>query len=167
MTTNYAARQASHLEAKVRGTNRVNALRQELFAKIEPALKLFIGKKICKVSGSLLDKVVQALPVLPCDIGKVQNGHRCFYTVEYGTLRAHVEVLESYDGGQMVCYIKSSLYLGEIENGILTKTFPAPTGRTDYTVDEVRALRKEIETAEAKLRELQFKLGDFGTHDNH
>lgn len=153
------------LEGKVAAQNRVNQLAMDCYAKAIEPLKQFVGQKILKVDGSLLEKVKKALPELP-----VLQCNRIFYTCQHGyNLRIAIDesiyaMRRSGVGGTY--YVEASAYLCNIRDGVLTELYPKPELRTDYTHEEILMARKDLETAKAAMSLAQSRLQGFGEYDN-
>lgn len=156
---------ANALAAKVAARNEVNAFANASFQTASDALKPFVNQKVCKVDGSLLEKVKRALPVL-------DGGHfpQTWYSTGHGyNLVLNVKTCVSAKGKtsdyQLAHYAESTVYLGHLDNGVLTGLYDAPRYQTDYTEDFVRAARLEVEQADKAKREAESKIHYFGMYD--
>lgn len=150
------------LSAKIAARNEVNAIANASFADAIAALQPFVGQKVCKVDGSLLEKVKKALPDTSLD-------PHCWYSTGHGySLVLNVKVITSAatkGDYQIAHYAEATVYLGHLSNGVLTELYDAPSYKTDYTEDFVRAARLEAESADKVKREAESKVHYFGMYD--
>jgi hypothetical protein len=139
------------LAAKVSARNKVNKLANDSYPKIIEALKPFLGQKILKVNGTLMEKVAKVLPKIDC--------YRAYYTCGAGySLKVEITEFETspdrFGDGSIAHYQETSLYLGDLTTGVLTKLYDAPNHRTDFTEEEIIQTREKIK--EFKEQERQF-----------
>jgi len=151
------------LSAKVAARNEVNSIANVRFADAVAALQPFVGQKVCKVDGSLLEKVKKALPETGTD-------PHCWYSTGHGyNLVLNVKVCTSArtkGDYQLAHYAEATVYLGHLNNGVLTGLYEAPNYKTDYTEQFVRKARLEAEQADKVKREAESKIHHFGMYDN-
>ena len=155
----------ARLAAKVKAQNTANLHGNELYVKLVPIFTPLIGQKILKADRSLLAKIAQQMPELPSGLSKNPSGrvhiHRS--NTEY-SLMWEVSVSENYSDSSCL-YAKTSVYIGGIQSGVLEKLYPAPTFRTDFTVEEVKQKRETYREAK-KASDLAFSaLYPFGETD--
>lgn len=159
------------LDAKIAARNEVNALANASFPDAVTALQPFVGQKVCKADGSLLEKVKKALP--PTLSANGSEAHTWYSTGHGYSLVLNVKTCTCSKARnatptndyQIANYAESTLYLGDLQNGVLTKLHNAPTYKTDYTADFVREARKEVEQADKAKREAESKIHHFGMYD--
>lgn len=153
-------RHSTQLAAKVAAQNEANTLANERFEPIIKALAPFVGQKICKVDGSLLEKVKKALPVFPSDFN-----NSSFYSTGHGySLRLDIRTCHAVEPNGCA-YAESTVYLGSLDNGVLINYDKAPNLKTDFTEEYVQEARKEVEAAEKAMRNAEAKLYYFGRYD--
>lgn len=154
------------LTAKIAARNEVNALANASFTDAAKALEPFVGQKVCKVDGSLFDKVKKALPPT---ISANGAGPHSWYSTGHGyNLVLNVKTCASAKTSgdyQIAHYAETSVYLGHLNNGVLTKLYDAPSYRADYTEQFVREARQEAEKADKVKREAESKVHYFGMYD--
>ncbi len=154
----------SKLSARVKAVNNVNAAACSIFPLIAAALMPFIGKKVLKVDGSLVEKVKnQIAPLLPStpSLSSFRNHLN-------NSLSWTIKTSETIDGIAM--YAEAAIYVGEVEDGILKSIYtdsPFATGnvKTDYTVEDIMAKREACRLAKEAAREAEAALGPFGEYD--
>lgn len=147
------------LAAKVAARNAVNRFANEWYARAAEALKPFIGQKICKVDGTLLKKLKEALLELP-NKGFEMSG---WYSADRYSLKAYLKACECTNG--IANYADTTLYLGDLTDGVLTRLYDAPNFKADYTEEFITQTREEIKKAETMMNQAKSKLGDFGMWD--
>jgi hypothetical protein len=154
-----------HLTARVKARNRINAEATRLWPLLVEAVKPFVGKKVLKVDLELTAQAKTALePIL--ESGR-QRGFQVFrgYHSEY-SLYMDVKCSEMIVGKSSSTYAEQSLYIGKIDQGILTPNNDNPLVlRSDITVEEILAARLEAEEAQKKLDVAKNKLCGFDMRD--
>lgn len=153
------------LAAKVSARNYVNALANDLLPEILEAVKPFIGKKVALQTGGMSGKLSAALTRF---CSSTVTNHVWFSARTY-TLEVTFKTCQGIVGGNGGCvYAEQAVTFGELErnNGNLKEIYPARTFRTDFTVEEIETTRKAAEAARSAMREAEYKLCGFGTHDN-
>jgi hypothetical protein len=165
MNTTTRKASSSALEARIRGVNRANACANELAPKLAEVFEPLIGQKIEKVDGPLLLKVEKLVePVLPSYSHEL---HVYRHTSPY-QLAYTVKTCEPQDKGdyQVAHYHETTIYVGEMNNGVLVRLNPMPTTfRTDYTASGITAARDAYKQAKAKADEAHSMLYPFGEYD--
>ena len=148
------------LVAKITAKNRVNTYIKSVAPSIFTALKQFEGKKVILANGELSAKVKEALapflgwkPQEKMQIWKSSSGYS--FSFNFKTNEHHSEF--------SVVYQESFVYFADLDNGILTKfyTFNPNNYRSDYNLDEILAIQKELSEAEAKVSSIRAKLPAF------
>jgi hypothetical protein len=169
------------LNAKVRAYNKVNARAMELQPELLAMFRPFVGKKILTNSGFVakLRPLIDALREREQQPGR---GRFQFWTGSTSyTLTFTLKAWESYNGEQYGgAYAEATLYVGElgragathgghcdVARDCLASLNEEPLAlRTDYSAEQVRALRKAAQEAEEKAREAEHALSPFGKYDN-
>lgn len=156
----YRERHAQTLAAKVRGYNKVNAGANQYEKALIEAFRPLVGKKVLTKTGL----TIKAKEVLPDP--KAFGLFRSWRDNSGYSLYWNVDVCEPKpDGGCVYC--QTTVYVGEIENGILTKVLEPQKARfTGYTVEEVKARRQALREAREAMQTAQSKLDPFGEYDN-
>lgn len=167
MTTNeeYRDRFARQLEAKVRAVNKANAEANRLQPLFINAFRQFVGKKILTHNG-LAQKPKQVVEnLLPPFVADGYKTPHVYRNPSNYVLRFDVKTCEQ-NGEHTCAYHEASFYVGELDGydlkNVATEYIPL---RADYTAEEVRQLRKNLDEAEQAQREAQSKLGPFGRYD--
>jgi hypothetical protein len=157
---NERAREAKKqaVAAKVEAVNLANTEAIRLHPLLSEALAPFVGKKVIKIDGGLLEKVKAALPELPNGIGVRVHYDRASYSMRWA-------ITASVSYAYSCCYHEASVTVGELDGCVLTKLTPVGEYRTDYSVAEVLALRAECDRAEQALRDANGALSPFGRYD--
>lgn len=160
-------RRRATLEARVKATNLVH----EWANKIEPILKArflpLVGQKILKADGSMMAKYAELANVSALQPDKM---HRiCRETRSSYSLAWCLDVCVSVEGFEGCIYEKQMVYVGQIKGSTLESVYPAKlaseTHRTNYSADEVTALRAEYERLNKIAKDAQSALLPFGEYD--
>lgn len=152
-------RQEQHLAAKVAGQNKVNAAANQYERQLIEAFRPFIGTKILINGGSLAARVKPHIP-------KASNVFRCWLSSSTYSFRYEMDVCEHFTNGDGCTYRKASVYVGDLDGHNLKSVSEKPqTRRTDYTVEEVLNLRKELRAAKDHVSAIESKLATFGEYD--
>ena len=158
----------TQLAAKVYGRNLVHAKILHYQPIFVAALEPFIGCKVQNVGGALSKRFMNAMPkiedpelfqvyVTSSDYGIRAEFRSCL------TVKGSNAHMPDYN---VACYTDTTLYLGELVNGVLVKVEDKPPQlRTDYTEAEVLAARAELKHAQEALSAAQSKLYCFGEYD--
>lgn len=122
-------------------------------ARVHQILTGFLGKKIKKADGTKTKALVDALSIL-----EVDTWNREYLDTGFSSVFFNVKTCEhesKHGGSEFGCvYAENSVYLGEIENGILVKL-----------CDEIRHIKDDwteqaIEDARAKVKELEREISE-------
>jgi len=161
----------NELDAKIAARNEVNALANESYQAAADALRPFVGQKVCKADGSLLKKVQEALPP---SIQQSNGDAHSWYSTGHGyNVVLNVKTSKCTRGKnwtpqndyQVASYAEATLYIGHLQNGVLTGLYDAPAYRSDYTAEFVREARKEAAIADEAKRAAESKIHYFGMYD--
>ncbi len=151
---------ASALAAKVAAVNAANAYANELRPALVAALVPFIGSKVLKVTGELLEKVKAALPDFSHTVSFSIYRHRSNYSLAWT-----VKTCELY-GEHSCIYHETTVYVCDLDNGVAKPlTGTVSTFRTDYTEREVFDLRAACSAAKQAARTAESALFPFGEYD--
>jgi hypothetical protein len=153
-------------------------LQPELLEMFRP----FIGKKVLVQGNGLVAKLAPQLRALRDRESQPERGK---FTLWQDSSTYHLsftlKAWESYQGEQHGgSYAEATINVGELgrlgathgehldvpRDHLGTLNEQPLTLRTDYNADEIRALRKAAEAAEAKAREFESALYPFGKYDN-
>lgn len=175
-----ARRWEKRLEARVRAFNRVNARAIELHSELAAIFKPFIGKKVLTNSGFVAKLRPQLDAIRDREGSSHEGGFQLYYNGGRYSLVFTLKAWEPFEGEQYGgAYAEASIYVGEFGNRHINtedanalpqdhlasvRTEP-PNLRTDYSADEVRALRKAAQEASDKAREAESALCPFGRYD--
>ncbi len=149
------------LTARVEAVNAANRTAIELHPHFVEIFRPFVGQKILKADGNLLQKVQAVLPNLihKKPINRVIRGPSS-YSLNW-TVTASVTGETS---GHSI-YSDATFYVGELSNGVLTKLCDPPELRTDYTVERITELRENYKEAQRLATIAKVALGIFGEND--
>jgi len=154
------ASEANRLEARIRAVNRANAYANELSAKLKELFRPFVGQKVLKADNTLMEKYKKVLPKFTC----TPNLSVYRYTSEY-SLVFIVKTCEGDNNGHAY-YHETSVYVGELQNGFLTKVGDEPLNlKTDYTAADITAKRQAYNAAKRLADEALSALHPFGEYD--
>lgn len=148
------------LQAAIIAKNRVNTYIKTVAPSIFAALKQFEGKKIILATGEMSAKFREVLnPFLQYNEGSKIS--ICRNSSGY-SLSLVFKSSENYSEYSVV-YQESSVYFADLDNGILTKfyTFDPNNYRSDYYLEEILLIQKELSEAEAKVSAIQSRLPVF------
>ena len=141
---------------KVRAVNKAHACGMEIYAQLTEALRPLMGEKIVTAQNTLLKKVEKLIPELPYrqDLRVVLDSICLPYSLAWR--------VSAYEDAHYSCLV----YVGILDDGKLINFNPPFKGRTDYTEQEVRRLRMEVEEAKRKVQAAQDAVGIFtGAYD--
>lgn len=159
------------LAAKVAARNEVNTLANSSFVDAIEALRPFVGQKVCKVDGTLLEKVKRALP--PAISANGSEAHTWYQANSY-SLVLNVKTCACSKAPnatpqrdyQHAHYAETTLYLANLSgDGVLTSLYSYDARKTDYTEEFVRKARLEAEQARKAVSEAESKIHYFGMYD--
>ena len=158
----------SALAFKVQARNLLNSKALEYQREMAKLLTPYLGKKVRKVSGSggWVKAVSTEINDLDRSFWSAGFKVHCVFSVS----RFWAEISYSYKLEGAAGHLKESIWLGyccsdrlyvsdEHPAGVLTELAQAPSEiRTDWTVDEVAALKKEQQELSARLRSVESSL---------
>lgn len=145
------------LIARVNGVNLANHCANVYGPEIVKVFQKYLGEKIEKVDGKLLSKIQKEVDDLPKSeatiyrYGSDYNLIYCFKTCT--TVNGHAY------------YHETSVYIGEIRNGVLTKINNLPHFKTDYRAEDVHAAREKYQKAKQVADAALNDLYPFGEYD--
>ncbi len=129
-------------QAKVNAVNHGNKMANEWYPAMVKALTPFVGCKVQKVDGTLLQKVKELLPssyhdslcryFVSCTRYSIKLDIYCYYENE----RGHSDTVES------------TVYVGNLSNGVLTGFTDFEPRWTTFTVEAIKTLRQNAENAQ-------------------
>lgn len=146
------------LEAKVVAVNRCHSEAKKLFAQLREAFLPFVGQKIDKADGGLLEKVKKLLPEIPNTYSLSAYRSSSRYSLAW-----NVKSGETVDNRAI--YHDVSIYIGDMSDGILTGLHDTINLRDDYTAEEVLNLRADYKAKKKIAEEAESKLFPFGEID--
>lgn len=159
---------SDRLTLKVLAVNYANEYAKQLYPLYQEHFKNFVGQQIEKVDGSLLKKVANGLVFGEKSDIKVQGYHISFTKYRQNsryTLSYVAKVCVS--GSQGCSYHEAVIYLGDMNCGVLENLkFEAPSGRTNWTKDEVIQSRCIVERAKRELSGAESVIREFGQYDS-
>lgn len=132
---------SQELPAKIKATNRANAEAMATQTKLLDFFRQYVGQRIFKADGSLFAKIEGKWPDLP-----YEPSLRFWRPTSDYTLSWRVSACENY-GDHTCTYAEAAIPVGVISNGVLTELVEPVPLRTDYSLDEVLALRESAKEA--------------------
>jgi len=144
------------LPARVIARNRANANAMALYDLLSKVFAPFVGQKIEKVDGSLLAKVQASFPKITFFFYRYRSNYSVCYVAKE---------CQSLSDGNSCVYEETTVYIGDVRDGVLQSLYPRPSFRHDWTVEEVQKLRHEAEEAEKIASDAKSKLCEFGMYD--
>jgi hypothetical protein len=153
---------SNKLRAKITARNRVNAEAMRLAPLVQAAVTPLIGQKVQLANGEKSAKLKAAIAPFSYASLNIQ----VWFSVTY-SLQMHVKTSEQPEGSYGCFYQEETVFLGDLNNGTLSKLYDLPKLRMDYTFDEITAARASVKQAREALRLEESKLVNFGEHDNH
>lgn len=163
------------LQARVIARNRAGEVANQLYPKLIDIFKEYIGKKVVKANGGLLQKICNKLPDFPREL--VRNPTTVVFTETYWREYSRNEILFkvnvssvnvsavnvlAYDNSSKVCNEEVSIYICGLFDGFITHWGGPPNFRTDYNLDEVKSLREEWRVAKQKADDAEKACWPFG-----
>lgn len=144
------------LKAKVTAQNRANQNAAVLYEKYREAFASFVGQKILKVDNKLTKKVCDSLPKLPFFHYRYNSDYSVVYIVKES---------EQVEGASSCVYAEASVYIGKMNNGVLTELYDKPEFKT-YTVEQIEQLRKTANHYKSLYDSTMSELSTFGMYTN-
>lgn len=157
--------QEATLAAKVKAWNRVNGCANVLTPDLLNAVRPFLNQKIELNKGGLTDKLKKALARFTV----YNSDYQVWFSTGHGySLNAYLKLSVHAEGTSHCVYADQTIYLGDIQNGVLTliRDEPKKPLRIDRTVEEVLQARIAVRVARDAMRTAEAELYGFGEHDN-
>jgi len=159
------------LAARCAAFNRANTEANRLAPLYLAALAPFVGKQVIKAAGGFLEKVKAVFPKTahPDTPGRadgctVWESSGAGYSLTFTVKTCELSASRSPDC-QIGNYAEACVYVAELSNGVLTKLCPLQPRRTDYSPDQIAALRKEAERTREAARNAESACHPFGLFD--
>ena len=155
-------------QLKVDAVNAVHQAAMDLYPRLAEVFQPFVGQKILKINGSLLAKIKSMedalnLPYRPgLSVCRRYNEYVLSWEVKVCKTAPNTDNPNFSDHCQ---YETHSLNIGELENGVLKKIYPAPVLKTDYTVAEIEEKRRAYKEAKKLADEAHKNLYPFEEYD--
>ena len=149
------------LKAKVKAVNRAHAYGHELYAALTTIFKYRVAEKIFKADGTLTAKCLKLLPTLPCGVDL-----HVYKLVSDYSLGWTVKTCEQIEGESACLYYDITVYIGEVQNGVLMRLSAPFVGRSDYTPEEIAGKREAVRQAEETLGKAKSALWPFTERDS-
>ena len=146
------------LEARVKARNRAAQVATELQKVLREFFAPLEGEKILKVDGGLLAKHI--LPEFPRDSGLMVYRHASDYSLAWV-----VKTNENIEGKQSCVYEEVVIYVGELNNQVLTSLSPE-SDWTTHTAEKVVELRKQYKEVKDLADKAKSRLHPFGEYDH-
>lgn len=149
-------------QAKIIARNRLNS-QINLFAPvILESLKPFVGTKIILQTGDLAAKFKSAMEGI-LGFEKLAPKLQIYrFNLSYSFV---LTFKTSELTGVSCVYQEESVTFGRLDGGVLTSLeAEIPQNKTDYSLEEIAQIRRELDIIESKKRELESKLAHFGRY---
>jgi hypothetical protein len=150
----------ARLQAKVAAVNNAFTHAAEWHPKLSEVFKPFVGQKLEKADGQFLAKIQKLVPGLPNSVRFSVYRHISNYSLAYVVKTC--EMVPEEHGCE---YFEVVMYVGKMQNGVLTALEPAPNGRTDWTAEEVKEKQATLRKAKEMVSTAQGELYPFGEYD--
>ena len=148
------------LEAQVEAVQSANKYANEIHAKLVEIFRDFVGKKITKKNGDLLESVSKLVPVFRQD--KNLNVYR--QTSSYG-LTWVVKTCVFYEEEYETCvYHETVVCVGNLHDQVLSNVYDEPdrmARKTDYDVSFIRSERERYKILQDQADEVKSNLYPF------
>lgn len=146
------------LKAKIQARNLVNAEHNRLLPILAEAFEPYIGEKVIKTDGTLLEKFKRFTPVpssklLSCY--KMQSNYSLGFVI-----RACVS------NGECSIYDEVIVYVGELNGQVLKNLIFSKALPTDFTEQTVLQARETVKKLKEALSQADTQLCGFGEYDN-
>lgn len=156
----------SALAAKVAAQNEANQTVNTYAPMVIEALRPFVGQKVLKANGELLEKVKSKIPEMPNygnnkDVNCYASSGRG-YSITINAKTCHGHPRKDYTAAH---YAEAMTWCAELSGGILTKLCNFQPLKTSWTEEEVTNARHALEKAKDEMSKAQSALGEFGTFD--
>lgn len=146
------------LQAKVEAVNLANRYANEIHPILSAAVTPFVGQQVLKVD-QFLAKVKKVIPELACTVPLHVYRNTSDYSLSW-TVKTCVS-----DGRGHAVYHETTVYVGELRNGVLTQLSSFEKLREDYTAEEVERLRAAYREAKSVADKAHSALHPFGEYD--
>ena len=147
------------LAAKVKAINKAHKYANELWPTLAEMFRPLVGERITKVDGTLFAKIVKDFPKFTNTHDLQVYRHGSNYSLAWTVKTSEMDSLNT------CCYYETTLYVGDIDNGVLTKMSEPYTARTDWTSEEVVALRLDYKEKKKLADNALSALCNFGEYD--
>lgn len=152
------------LEKKVHAVNEVNRIFSLNFNHILPQLKTFVGQQIILKSGNKSAKFKNAISYLdeqPKGFGTdYARLHWCM--LDINNYSVWLKISCSFKNDDVSCfYEETSMYIGEMQNGILISVVDEAPELQTYNVQGIRTMLELKKGLESQLSDLKSKLYKF------
>lgn len=144
------------LECKVKAVNAAHECGRMLFNELVEIFTPLVGEKVEKQDGDLLSKIKLLIP-------DFSDGDRMYVFKNHSKYSLSWTVKACCVAASNICiYHDISVYIGDLENGVLTKVYPSFDARSDYTVEEVIRNREAYFKARQIANDARSLLFPFG-----
>ena len=149
--------QSDKLAVRVKAVNAAYKGAMDLYPKLAAIFEPLVGCQVTKKDGTLLAKVAKMLPDFRV------WGEASIYRLRSDYSLAWV-VKTYYSVGMWTEYHEAVVYVGNLQNGVLTSLCPPFVARCDYTVAEVEAKRKRYDELKKQADDARSDLVPFGEY---
>jgi len=149
------------LEAKVEAKNRLYVAYNNLVSACIAAFTPFVGQKVMKADG-LMKKFADLVPKAPSPDFHVYL-NRSNYTLGW---IINIDVTYFFrNGDQRSHRDEICLYIGDLKNGVLTKTLDFKPLEYGFSVEKILVARERFNKAKKEFDAAKSALGSFGEYD--
>jgi hypothetical protein len=159
-------KEPNKLAIRVRGVNKANARANKLYDELIPIFKPLVGKPLFKVTGGLFEKYKKLVPDFPYGHGLPQiYRNSSNYSLSYTVKTWEAEPSNIPGHSDIGYYHETTVYIGDLQNGVLTKLYDPPNFKTDYNAADIAAKREAYQKAKEAADKAQSALFPFGEYD--
>jgi hypothetical protein len=151
------------LEARVDGVNEAHAYANELYPKLAAVFKPLVGKPVEKVTGGLFEKYKKLLPELPSTVPIHVYKNSSNYTLSW--VVKSCKTVTQPDGYGHAYYYEATVYIGDLQNGVLTQLYDPPNFKTDFSAADIAVKRVVYKKAQEIADKAKSDLFPFGEYD--
>lgn len=159
----------TRLDAKIAAVNNAHDYASKLYETLTPFFSQYVGQKIYKGDGTLLKRISDAMPAFPeTGLSRFQlhtYGDRSDYSLAW-TIKTAESVKERDDYNTAI-YYETTVYIGDVRDGVLEKIKIKAPYRSDFTSEEVLSKIQDVKAAEKRLSEAQSAMWPFKENDSY
>ena len=154
----------SPLHARIIAQNQCNEVANRLHEKLSEAMKPFVGQKVQTAPGDLIKKVAEiANATIKSIVPEMTPSITVFYRKNDYVLRWIIKT--SLCHNNIAYYAENNVSIGRTHGNILVELIDPHCYKTDFTLEQILNLRKELQDAKNTISKIQNGLYHFGEYD--